>query len=341
VILLWGLPEDGPLDAAYRALTYLGAPVLFLDHAEVLENHLEAHFSPEMHGWIRTPDATVRLEEIHAAYLRPYDFRHLPEFASLPADSREWRHAMTFEDILWSWAELADALVLNRPSAMASNSSKPYQARFIETCGFRTPETLITTTPDSVRQFVGAHRQVIYKSVSGVRSVVSRLSADRMQSLHAVAWCPTQFQEYIAGTDYRVHVAGDEIFACRIASAADDYRYSSATMEACELPVEVLRRCLLLSESLRLPLCGIDLRLTPAGEWICFEVNPSPAYSCFENATGQPISGAIARLLADSAATAGSLSSATPRSEYSGLSYLRIGFSQHSPDEPVQTPVVS
>jgi hypothetical protein len=40
---------------------------------------------------------------------------------------------------------------------------------------------------------------------------------------------------------------------------------------------------------LGLSLSGIDLRLTPAGEWYCFEVNPSSAFTYYQEATGHPI----------------------------------------------------
>jgi glutathione synthase/RimK-type ligase-like ATP-grasp enzyme len=49
---------------------------------------------------------------------------------------------------------------------------------------------------------------------------------------------------------------------------------------------------------MRLPVAGIDLRRTPEGEWYCFEVNPSPAFTYYESRTGQPIGRAIAKLLA-------------------------------------------
>jgi glutathione synthase/RimK-type ligase-like ATP-grasp enzyme len=42
---------------------------------------------------------------------------------------------------------------------------------------------------------------------------------------------------------------------------------------------------------------GIDLRHTPDDRWVCFEVNPSPAFVFYEEATGQPIANAIARAL--------------------------------------------
>jgi len=42
----------------------------------------------------------------------------------------------------------------------------------------------------------------------------------------------------------------------------------------------------------------IDLRRTPGGEYVCFEVNPCPVFSRHEEAPGQPISAAIAAFLA-------------------------------------------
>jgi hypothetical protein len=48
---------------------------------------------------------------------------------------------------------------------------------------------------------------------------------------------------------------------------------------------------------MNLSIAGIDLRRTPAGEWFCFEVNPSPAFSYYEQVTGQPIGQALALLL--------------------------------------------
>lgn len=42
---------------------------------------------------------------------------------------------------------------------------------------------------------------------------------------------------------------------------------------------------------------GIDPRLTDDGRFVCFEVNPSPAHTVYEEATGQPIAAALARHL--------------------------------------------
>src|SRR5262249_23992452 len=123
------------------------------------------------------------------------------------------------------WAELSSALIVNRPSSIASNSSKPHQAAHIVTCGFNIPDTIVTTDREAVRGFWRKHGNVIYKSVSSTRSIVCRLKVEHLRYLDDIAWCPTQFQQYIPGNDYRVHVVGDEIFACEIISSADDYRF--------------------------------------------------------------------------------------------------------------------
>jgi hypothetical protein len=54
-----------------------------------------------------------------------------------------------------------------------------------------------------------------------------------------------------------------------------------------------------LTAAMELSVAGIDLRKTPEGKWVCFEVNTSPAFTYYEEATNQPIARAIARLLAE------------------------------------------
>ena len=49
---------------------------------------------------------------------------------------------------------------------------------------------------------------------------------------------------------------------------------------------------------LDLPLCGIDLKRAVDGTFFCFEVNPSPAYSYYQDQTGQPIADALVDYLA-------------------------------------------
>ena len=302
MILLWGMPGDTPMARVHAALCGRAAPVVFVDQRNVLETEVEIRVGHAVEGVLRTPGLVVPLGQVTAAYVRPYSSAQAPAVERAGPLSAAWQHAVNVDDALISWADLTSACVVNRPAAMASNNSKPYQALFIAEAGFEVPPTLVTTDPGAVREFWAEHAAVIYKSVSGVRSIVSRLEDRHQARLGRVRWCPTQFQQYIPGADYRVHAVGDEVFACEVRSRADDYRYATrqgldVEISPYQLPPDVEDRCRALTKSLGMHVTGIDFRRDPEGRWYCFEVNPSPAFSYYQNATGQPIDEAIADLL--------------------------------------------
>lgn len=299
--LLWGLGTERPFEVVWEEVERQGLPYLLLDQRDVAETEVDISFGAELGGTIRTRTRTVDLRSITSAYVRPCDSRMLPAVARAGEGSPLWRHALTLAETLSAWTELTPALVINRFSSMASNGSKPFQLELIRRQGFSVPETLVTTDPDEARAFYERHGRVIYKSVSSVRSIVSRLKPEQLARLADVVHCPTQFQRYIPGRDHRVHVVGDEIFPCQIVCDATDYRYpgeEDVDLRPCELPAEVEERCFKLAASMGLPVAGIDLRRTPEGEWFCLEVNPSPAFSYYQAHAKLPISEAIARLLA-------------------------------------------
>jgi hypothetical protein len=306
VILLWGLSIDPPMAAVRAELERQRLPVTFLDQEAVLATDVELRVDVTVTGSVCSRETTVDLGAVHAAYPRPYDPRELPAVKLAAAGSPARQHALDVYDLLVSWADLTPAMVVNRPEAASSNMVKPYQAAQINAAGFDVPDTLLTTDPDAAQDFWERHGSVIYKSISGVRSIVSRLKPEHLSRLDDVRSCPTQFQAFIPGQDYRVHVVGDDIFACEVKSDADDYRFaerqgSSAQLRSTALPGDVAERCQRLAAAMQLHLAGVDLRRTPDGRWYCFEVNPSPAFSYYQEHTGQPIDQAIAGLLARAA----------------------------------------
>jgi glutathione synthase/RimK-type ligase-like ATP-grasp enzyme len=279
------------------------APAAFLDQQLLLQSRVDLSVDREVRGKLQTPDWTAALESITAVYLRPYDVRRMAILKHEKPSSPRFQRALCFEDALMCWIEMTPALVVNPPSAMSSNNSKPYQLQLIRKAGFDVPETLVTTEPRAAIEFWKLHGSIIYKSISGVRSIVTRLGHEHRARMQDIVHCPTQFQQYIEGTDFRVHVVGDDIFSCEISSAADDNRYPQSEnadlqVRSCGVPQVVADQCRELAVALGLKFAGIDLRRTLSGRWYCFEVNPSPGFSFYEEATGQPICGAVARLLA-------------------------------------------
>jgi glutathione synthase/RimK-type ligase-like ATP-grasp enzyme len=200
----------------------------------------------------------------------------------------------------------ATCCVLNPPAAAGSNGSKPYQLSLIAAAGWAVPETLVTSDLSAARAFLQRHQRVIYKSTSGVRSIVrsidARDEAGAEKVLSRLGHGPVQWQRWIAGTDWRVHVVGRRWFATEVQCDADDYRYApragqEVVLRPGRLPRGLGERAVALAHKLGLPLAGIDLRRTPQGDWVCFEVNPQPGFSYYEESTGQPIAEAVAARL--------------------------------------------
>jgi RimK-like ATP-grasp domain len=302
VILLWGLEADSPMALVGAALAEAGAPLFFLDQRRVAETRLELLPGEGVAGRLSDGCREIRLEDVSAIYLRPFDTRRIAAVERAGPGTKTWTAAVATDDALLCWCEMTPAVVVNRPAAMASNNSKPYQSSLIAASGFRVPDTLVTTDAGALEEFWSRHGEVVYKSVSGVRSIVARLTDAHRERLPLLTTCPTQFQQYIPGVDVRVHIVGDEAFAAKICSEADDYRYAArqdltVSIAPISVPDKIASRCRDLCAALGLLVAGIDLRRTPDGEWYCFEVNPSPGFSFYEHATGQPIAAALAQLL--------------------------------------------
>lgn len=308
MILLCGIPSEPPMRLVGEAAARMDVPTLVF-------NQREAHLSDLFYevrdgafeGWLERRGTRYPLDSFSGVFVRLMDPGNLPELrprGRRPPDPGRVRRSLLVHDYLTAWIEHAPCRVLNRNAPAASNGSKPYQARRIRAAGFRTPETLVTTDPDAARAFLRDHPRVVYKSISAVRSIVREVTPDRLADLHRLRDLPTQFQEYVPGTDVRVHVVAERTFAHEVRSEAVDYRYAGrddldVTMRAVELPSSVASRCVDLARDLELPLCGIDLKRTPDEQYYCFEVNPSPAFSYYQEHTGQPIADAIVAYLTE------------------------------------------
>ena len=310
MILIAGIPSEPPVARAIEAAEERGIGHVVFDQRmhQVSEMELSLEPSAGWRGRLICPAGEINLASLTGVYVRLMDERFLPDVAITPSSSQERARSARFHTIFHEWLNVAPIRVANRPRAMLSNVSKTYQSTVIRRSGFAIPETIVTNDPDKALAFVdhcAARRdEVIYKSVSGVRSIVQTFSdADRAR-IGRIRWCPTQFQRKVRGKDVRVHVIGSRTYATMIESAATDYRYaqsqsgSDAVLKAIELPTAMADACIDLARALDLPFAGMDLRLREDDEAVCFEVNPSPAYSYYESRTGAPIADALVRWLA-------------------------------------------
>jgi hypothetical protein len=251
-------------------------------------------------GSIAGPDWSLDLAEIDSVYVR-----FLGPEGRLPLDSApDVADTLRAESDAGLMALLEDLRcpVVNRVGGGMSNNSKPYQALLLRRAGLRVPSTLVTNDADAARAFHAEHAEVIYKSLSGVRSIVRRLGPEALARLEFLRDGPAQFQAYVPGDNVRVHTVGDRVFAARVRSEAVDYRYAhrdglAVEMEPLKLPRAIEHACVAVARDLDLSLAGIDLKVTQDGDWYCFEVNPSPGFLYYERHSGLPISAALADFL--------------------------------------------
>jgi glutathione synthase/RimK-type ligase-like ATP-grasp enzyme len=253
-------------------------------------------------GYIAGPDWQIDLSELTGVYVRFLG----PEGRLPPPDIASGAVTAMYSEYDTGLMVLLEDLpcaVVNRLGGGMSNNSKPYQALQIRQCGLATPPTLVTNDADAARQFFEDCRgEVIYKSLSGIRSIVRRLQPDQLSRLSLLRNGPAQFQAFIPGENVRVHTVGDDLFATRVHTEAVDYRYAGrdghkVEMEPSILPPAIAESCMRIARELDLLLTGIDLKQTPEGDYFCFEVNPCPGFLYYEKFTGQPISTALACLL--------------------------------------------
>jgi len=285
MIVLSGIIADDPIRLLCVRLKMLGFPYVFVDqmtYPAELKALQEWGEENTLGGVIAFPDGTtVAYEDITGVYIRHSGFvspQFHPDFDGREQELIKAQHTM-------SLACQFDYL----PCAIANPLRN----------GFPIPRTLVTTVPDRVLAFRDeCGGKIIYKGASSNRSIVKLLDSADLDRLPLVRNCPVQFQEYIDGSNIRVHVVGDRVFALRIQSAGVDYRYCARQFESISLPEPVERQCLSLSQTLGLCFSGIDL-IERDGAHYCLEVNPSPGFSFYELRAHQPISVALAEFLRD------------------------------------------
>jgi glutathione synthase/RimK-type ligase-like ATP-grasp enzyme len=302
MILVVGGLADSVTELVCARLGELGYAYRLLDLGRYPAGHRIAWWwrDGRPDGTIAGPDWTLDLADITGVYVRFLG----PEGRLPPATEPETADALRAEADVGLMALIEDlpCPVVNRLAGGMSNNSKPYQALLLRRAGLQVPPTLVTNDAAAARAFHAAHGEVIYKSVSGVRSIVRRLGPDSLARLELLRDGPAQFQAYVPGDNVRVHTVGDRVFAARVRSEAVDYRYAhrdglTVEMEPISLPSAIEQACLAVARDLDLLLAGIDLKETPDGDWYCFEVNPCPGFLYYERHSRLPISAALADLL--------------------------------------------
>jgi hypothetical protein len=136
------------------------------------------------------------------------------------------------------------------------------------------------------------------------------LTRDKLDELDSLAACPAIFQQYVdKEVELRITIVGKQVFAAAIYSqehpetSVDFRRWALLPPEkdikhtAFELPPTIRAQLLALMERLGLVFGCVDMILTPAGEYVFLEINPSGQWGWIESKTGMPIMSGLVDLL--------------------------------------------
>ena len=307
MILVISHPGDDHAVAVLERLKRLEADALLFDTARFpRETSLSIAHAPggESHVTAMIDGAEHDLGETRVAWWRrPLPFELHEEITG--ADDRIFAHGECYAALRGLWSCL-DARWLNDPERDEIASRKAYQLKLADSLGMRIPRTLITSDPAAAAAFDAAEGEAgtIYKSFSATERAwrETRLLREEERALFdGVKFAPVIFQEHIrADIDLRVTIVGEEIFAAEIASGETAYRVDyrmtmdRAAMGVHELPAALQAQLLAFMRSLGLIYGAIDLRLTPAGDYVFLEVNPAGQWLFIEERTGLPITDAVA-----------------------------------------------
>ncbi|HEX7154399.1 MAG TPA: MvdD family ATP-grasp ribosomal peptide maturase [Thermoanaerobaculia bacterium] len=265
---------------------------------------------------LTSPAGELDLDEVSAVWVREIGSgKHLPD--ELEPSHREAARVES-EAMVWGLLECLDVFQLDPAVRLQAVPGKPVQLQRARALGLDVPRTLVTNEPRAVRDFAaacpagiiakmvhGAHVQ----SADGEEPIYTRLlEPEELAELEGLELAPMIFQERVPkALELRLTIVGSRVFAAAIDSqqselGAVDWRADPALVRGFrpydELPADVEGKLLRLLDSCGLNFATIDVIVTPDGRYVFLEFNPSRSYFGFiEQATGLPISGAVADLL--------------------------------------------
>lgn len=185
----------------------------------------------------------------------------------------------------------------------------------IATRFFPIPDTVFTSDSEVVRAFFRRNKGLMVTKIIATSLIQDHVvytnvvTEEHMKEIDSVKMSPAIFQSFVKKKyELRITVVGLRIFAARIFSQEDaetsiDWRKKptgtdfEVKIEPVDLPIEIGERVISMMKSLNLRYGCIDMAVTPEGEYIFFEVNPSGQWYFVQLRTGMEIGRAIAELL--------------------------------------------
>lgn len=305
-VLVVTMIDDPTADLVINELHDRDVPVVRLDSGDFPATlSVAATITEEgIGGTLVTPTRTADLSQVRSLYYRRpsgFAFPHLNE--------QDARFAVTqarygLGGVL---ASLPGCLYVNHPHRIGDAEFKPSGLAAAVRCGFKVPDTMVTSDPMAAKRFVKDHGPALYKPLStplyrvdGVSCTVEvgEVTADQLDE--RVAGTVHLFQGLVDKVaDVRVTAIGDQVFPVRIDSGLLDWRtdYTKLSYGVVKPPdglEAALKRYL---AHFGLVFGAFDFAIDRDGAWWFLECNPSGQWAWLEPPTGLPMVSAMADLL--------------------------------------------
>jgi hypothetical protein len=317
-VLIVSVPRDEPAKRVERELRRRGAEVIRLDCASFPSlAHVSVEFDDAREAFqLRLAERRIALGRLEGIWYRKPGTPTASSGITDPAVRELIENDCV--DFLTSLWDLTGCRALpGRPSLLINTQRKAPQLQRARALGFAVPPTLFTNDPREFLAFYRKHNGRLVSKITGAINMTRYVGEDfcrytevvstrDVAYAQSVAHCPIIFQAYVPKRlELRITVVGTRVFAAEIHSQATNrtrhdwrhYDLNATPHRTHELPQKVARLCVQLVRDLGLLYGAIDMILTPDGQYVFLELNPSGEYGWIEDLTGMPISAAIAEVL--------------------------------------------
>jgi glutathione synthase/RimK-type ligase-like ATP-grasp enzyme len=298
VILILGNASDAHAIHLKQRLESKQITVFYWD-TRLFPTQMQLSWQPDRQmGYLVLPNGQrLNLEEIHSVFWRNFTGVFVP---SLPDSTQHQIGLRDATSTLRSVIQACPAHWVNNWKAYQFHQEKPLQLTKAKQIGIAIPNTLISNDAEQVAEFAKYHKKTIFKPVFGGAHTQflteKHLEIDRLKQVLRLS--PVTVQEYIPGTNLRSYVIGEAVYTAEIRSPVLDFRADQAAqLLPFQLPEAIQNQCQSIARAFFLEWTAIDWRLSPTGDYMFLEANPSPMFLHFERQTGFPITESLIQLL--------------------------------------------
>lgn len=264
---------------------------------KVMLNNMEFNIEDFSAIWYLKPHLPTKLLRFEPAAYRQFIDRQF----------RKMRTAL--------WSVFANKHWVDDPWSVEKAENKIFQMTLANRIGFTIPDTLITSDPNKVRKFYGAHSEGIIVKLLAVSPMIDNViytntvTPEHLTKIDSVKMSPSIFQVAIPKAhELRITIVGDNIFAAKIHSQEDEYlaldwrrkpklNDFEVKMEPVSLPPIVENKLRMFMRSLGLQFGCVDMIVTPDGDYVFLEINPNGQWYFVQLNIEAKIGQAIAELL--------------------------------------------